>query len=125
MALVGLGKLGQQLGQGGALGGQQLARQAVPCRVSRTKLARASPGLAAVRGRQLRDAGDQCQAAGRHGHDQEETLNLKQTYTYFTNAQEPPASRPMRMDSCDIVPCGSTAIRRVRQPARPTRDRDG
>jgi hypothetical protein len=32
VALVGLGKLGQQLGEGGALGGQQLARQAVPCR---------------------------------------------------------------------------------------------
>jgi hypothetical protein len=65
------------------------------------------------------------QAAGRHGHNQEETLNLKQTHTYFTNAQEPPASRPMRMDSGDIVSCGSTAIGRVRQPARPTRDGDG
>jgi hypothetical protein len=60
---------------------------------------------------------------GEHGHDQEETLNLKQTYTDFTNAQEPLASRPMRMDSC--VSCGSTAIGRVRQPARPTRDGDG
>jgi hypothetical protein len=32
VALVGLGKLGQQLGQGGALLGQQRARHAVPWR---------------------------------------------------------------------------------------------
>jgi hypothetical protein len=82
VALVGLGKLGQ-LGQGGALGGQQLARQAVPCRVSRTKMARASRGLAAVRGRQLSDADDQWPGDTAH---QDETLNLKQRSTYVTNA---------------------------------------
>jgi hypothetical protein len=58
------------------------------------------------------------QAPGDTATTQEETLNLKQTYTYFTNAEEPLASRPMRMDWCDTVSCGSTAVV-VCSPTRP------
>jgi hypothetical protein len=44
MALVGLGKLSQQLSPAGPLVGQQLARQAVPRRVSRATMAGRSLG---------------------------------------------------------------------------------